>query len=118
MNSTHLIGRLYSTPVLRKTASGSDLLRFTLKVERDNPSSEAKQNTDYIPCLALNNRAKAIADNCHKGDRLGIDGRLQSRTHEDETGKKHNSMEVFIEKFDFLTPRISKADQAALSSNK
>ena len=113
MNRTQLIGRIVSDPIIRKSISGSDYLRFTLRVTRDN-TPDNQHIVDYIPCFAVGVKAKAIVERCKAGDRLAIEGRMQSWTETGEDGKSARRIDVFVDRYEFLTPRKSKAEQKFL----
>lgn len=98
MNRICLIGRLTSDPELRK-ANDKSVTSFVLAVDR------FKDSTDFIPCVAWEKRAETLQQYCHKGDRLGVSGRLQIRQYEDKEGNKKSVAEVVIEDFDLLQPK-------------
>ena len=114
MNSVHIIGRLTKNPVLRKTKNGRDILRFVIKIERKimKASEGANDNPavvpDYIPCFASDSKAVAIADNMEEGHRIGITGHLQSYMRLDKSNMEHYQVEVYVDTYDFLTPRKPK----------
>lgn len=113
MNSVHIIGRLTKNPVLLKTKNGRDILRFVIKTERKLPEAaesfdDNQGQPDYIPCFATDRKAIAIADNMEKGHRIGISGHLQSYLRLDKSNIGHYEIEVFVDRYDFLTPRKPK----------
>ncbi len=113
MNSVHIIGRMTKDPVLLKTKAGKDILRFIIKTERRLPeSAEILENSprqlNFIPCFATGEKASAIAANMEKGHRIGISGHLQSYMRLDKTNAGHYEVEVFVDRYDFLTPRKPK----------
>ena len=61
-------------------------------------------DTDFIECLLWDNVAINTSNYCHKGDIVGIKGRLQSRTIEKDE-KKQTILEVIAEKVTFLTSK-------------
>lgn len=101
MNRVTLLGRLTSDLELRSTASGKDIVSYTLAVRRDS------ENTDFINCATFGEFAKTLHQYCHKGDMIGVDGRLQISQYEKD-GKKYTSYSVISEKVDFAN--IKKED--------
>lgn len=86
MNDINLLGRLTSTPELRKSANGRCYIWFTVAVPRQDNRREA----DYIRCLAFDKLANAIYEHCDKGHQVLCKGRLQVSTSIDEVTKKVN----------------------------
>ena len=84
MNKVVLIGRLTRDPELRYTQSGKAFATFTLAVDR-RFRRQAEQNgqptADFIPCMAWDKLAEIIGNNLAKGRRIGVEGRLQTRTY-------------------------------------
>lgn len=98
MNRITLTGRLTSDLELRATSSGKDVCSYTLAVRRDS------ENTDFINCATFGEFAKTLCQYCHKGDLIGVDGRLQISQYEKD-GKKYTNYSVISEKVDFLNTK-------------
>jgi single-strand DNA-binding protein len=115
MNQVNLIGRLTADPELRVTAtSGKSVASFRLAVDRDFTTREGKREADFISCVLWGESAKRFADNCHKGRRVGVTGRLQSRTYETPDGQKRSVLEVVVDRTDWLDePRGANGHSSA-----
>ena len=74
---------------------------FTLAVNRRFVKEEAEQKADFINCIAWSNTAEFINKYFKKGQQIGLVGRLQSRSWEDETGGKQYSTDVIAEEVYF-----------------
>ena len=114
MNRSHIIGRFTRNPELKTLNDGTLCLHFTLAVDRPrNPQTHEKSPADFIPCVAWNGKAKTLANNCHKGSRIGVDGPLRSRVYvKDEQGAdKKYIVEIRVDDFDFLDGK-RKEDEA------
>ena len=99
LNRTTLIGRLTKDPELRKTASGISSLSFTLACDRDyKPKDGQGQTTDFIGCQAFRQAADYLASYAHKGTMIGLDGRIQTRSYEDQQHRKVYVTEVLADK--------------------
>ena len=84
MNKWNGIGRLTRDPELRSTQSGKSVVSFTLAVDR-RKSRDADPNmptADFISCVAWRQNADFLGRYGHKGDVIGVDGRIQTRTYE------------------------------------
>lgn len=95
MNLVCLIGRLTKDPELKTTQSGLSVTSFSIGVRRD------KDNTDFIDVVAWRQTAENICKYFHKGDKIAITGRLQTRQYEDRNGNKRKAVEVVVNAFDF-----------------
>lgn len=100
LNSTIISGRLTKEPELRYIAENqTPVLNFTLAVERDFAADDnSERKADFIPVVAWNGLAKFISGYFGKGGALTVQGRLQSRSWDDQEGKKHYITELVAEK--------------------
>jgi len=99
LNNTVISGRLTKDPELKYIAeSQTPVLNFTLAVERDFTDDNSERKTDFISVVAWNGTAKFISGYFGKGGALTIQGRLQSRSWDDQEGKKHYTLELVAEK--------------------
>lgn len=112
MNKAILIGRLARDPEVRYTQSGKAVTSFTLAVDRRvRKDADAQQTADFIPVVAWNNLAEACGNYLNKGDRAGVEGRMQVRTYEAQDGSKRYVTEVIAENVEFLgTKRAATSD--------
>lgn len=100
LNKTILLGRLTSDPDLKQTNSGVSVATFTVAVERNYKSGDAKL-TDFIPCNAWRSTADFVAKYFHKGDMIAVDGTLQSDKYTDKDGNNRTSYRVIAENVSF-----------------
>lgn len=104
INRVVLVGRLTKDPELRKTQTGTSVTQFTLAVNR-RTSQNGQQEADFIQCTAWSKTADLIFQYLNKGSLAGIDGRIQTRTYEDQYGNKKYITEVVAESVQFLDSR-------------
>lgn len=116
MNHITLIGRLTRDPELRYTQSGKAFCTFTLAVDRRFKQNNNQPTADFIPCVAWDKLAEIIGNNLAKGRRVGIEGRLQTRTYEAKDGSKKSAFDVMIEEMEFLDTK--KEGQSQPSQQK
>ena len=64
-------------------------------------------DTDFVDCILWDQVASNTSEYCHKGDILGVKGRVQSRIYEEEDKKKYR-LEVVAEKVTFLSSKNGK----------
>lgn len=102
MNSVLLVGRLTQDPEVKEIENGSLRTIVNVAVSRNYRNSEGVYETDFIKCVLWNGIASATKDYCHKGDVVGIKGRLQTRSYENENKEKRHIMEVIADKVTFI----------------
>ena len=96
-NLVILTGRLTKEPELKHGASGTAYCKFTLAVNRMKKDDPA----DFIFCSAFGKTAELIAEYVKKGNKIGIQGRLQQDTYEKD-GEKVSKTGVTVDKIEFL----------------
>ena len=90
MNKAILVGRLTRDPELKTTPNGVNVCSFTLAIDR----RFAKDQTDFINCVAWRQTAEFICKYFAKGRMIGIVGSIQTRNWEDKDGKRQYATEV------------------------
>lgn len=96
MNSVQLLGNLARDAELRFTQSGRAVATFTVAATNtyvDSATNETKEQTAFINCVAWGKTGEAVG-NCKKGERLLVNGRIQTRSYEDSNGQKKYVTEV------------------------
>ena len=103
-NKVLLIGNLTKDPEMRYTPQGTAVVNLRLAVNRKfrNRSQELKEETCFITVVVWDRQAETCNQYLHKGSPVLIEGRLQSRTYEDNSGQKRNVIEVRGERVQFL----------------
>ena len=103
-NKVFLMGNLTKDPELRYTPQGVAVVNLRLAVNRRfrNKNQELKEETCFITAVVWNRQAETCNQYLHKGSPCFIEGRLQSRSWEDNTGQKRNVIEVRAERVQFM----------------
>ena len=101
MNKVNLIGRLCNDLEL-KTTGENKYIRFTLAINRRFKNAQGEYDADFISCVAWNKTAETINEHFHKGNQIGIVGRIQSGSYEKEDGTKNYTTDIIVEEFDFI----------------
>ena len=111
LNKIFLIGNLTKDPELRYTPGGTAVVNLRLAVNRRfrNKNQELKEETCFITAVVWNKQAETCNQYLHKGSPCFIEGRLQSRSWEDNTGGKRNVIEVRAERVQFLGTPVKAA---------
>lgn len=108
LNQVTLMGNLTRDPDLRQTPTGQNVCSFSLALNRayKDSSGEWQEATDYIDIVAWGPLAERVAQYLSKGRRCLVQGRLQSRSWEQD-GNKRSKVEVLANDVTFLDSRGS-----------
>lgn len=106
VNQVILMGNLTRDPELRQTPSGQNVCSFSLALNRayKDQQGEWQEATDYIDIIAWGPLGERVAQYLTKGRRCLVQGRLQSRSWEQE-GQKRSKVEVLANDVTFLDSR-------------
>ena len=107
MNNVMLMGRLTRDAELRETESGKKVTNITIATQRPYKNNEGIYETDFIDCTLWGRTAETVCEYNHKGDLVGVKGRLET------TADKDNNKKLFInvEKISFIqSKQMNKSD--------
>lgn len=112
MNSFIGIGNLTKEPEIRYTNNNLKVATITIAINR-------KEEADFIDCVAFDKKADIIEQYLHKGNKVAVEGRLQTNMYEKD-GKKYKSINILINNIEFLNTNnkvveedgIKKEDEA------
>ena len=102
-NQVILMGNLTRDPELKAIPSGQSVVSFSLALNRSykDQSGEWKEATDYVDVTAWGPLAERVAQYCQKGKQVLVNGRIQSRSWEQD-GQKRSKVEVLAQDVTFL----------------
>ena len=103
LNQIVIAGRLTEDPVIVENEEGRKITTITVAVPRYYKNEDGVYDTDFIRCMLWNGIAESTCEYCHKGDVVGVKGRLQTETIENEDGTKNYITNVIAEKLTFLS---------------
>lgn len=109
INRVILVGRLTKEPEIRMTPSGAKVCQYTLAVNR-NRKADGQPEADFISCVSWNKTAELMNQYLSKGALIGIEGRIQTRSYDDNTGRKVYVTEIITDSVQFLESK-TKATQ-------
>ena len=112
INNVILVGRTTKTIELKENKNGTNNVQFTLAVNRPYKDEQA----DFINCVAWNKTAETIANYVYKGTMIGIEGRLQVRSYQDEAGVRQYISEVLVNRFTFIESKKNHTTESENSS--
>lgn len=102
INSTVLVGRLTKDVELRYTPSNVAVATFTLAVNRTFKNENGDREADFINCVMWRQQAENLANWAKKGALIGITGRIQTRSYDNQQGQRVYVTEVVAETFQLL----------------
>ncbi|MCD8830269.1 single-stranded DNA-binding protein [Staphylococcus gallinarum] len=105
INRVILVGRLTKDPEFRTTPSGISIANFTLAVNRTFTNAQGEREADFINCVVFKKQAENVNKYLSKGKLAGVDGRLQSRSYENQQGQRVFVTELVAESVQFLEPK-------------
>lgn len=110
INRVVLVGRLTRDPELRKTPSGASVCSYSLAVGRSRQAQPGQPEADFINCVTWNRQAETMAQYLHKGSLVGIEGRIQTRSYDNQQGQRVYVTEVVTDSVQFLESKNSQSN--------
>ena len=110
INNVVLVGRLTKDAYLKFTGNGSAVASFTLAVNRSYKKENEDQKADFLNCVVWRKTAEALANYTSKGSLIGVEGRIQTRSYDNQQGQRVYVTEVVVETFSLLESK-SKSEQ-------
>jgi len=111
INNVTLVGRLTKDPDLRYTSSGTGVATFTLAVNRNFTSADGNREADFINCVIWRKPAETLANYAKKGVLIGVTGRIQTRSYDNQQGQKVYVTEVVADNFQLLESKKADSSQ-------
>lgn len=102
LNNVSLVGRLTRDVELRYTPSNVAVATFTLAVNRTFKNENGEREADFINCVMWRQQAENLASWAKKGAQIGITGRIQTRSYDNQQGQRVYVTEVVAEQFQLL----------------
>ena len=115
LNKVMIIGNLGKDPEMRYTPAGLPVANFTVAVNRrtrGRDGGEGRDETEWFNVVAFDKLAETCNQYLQKGKQVFIEGRLQTRTWDDQQGQKHSRTEVIARDMVMLGSRDRQAEAA------
>lgn len=107
INRVILVGRLTKNPEYRQTPNGVSVATFTLAVNRPFTNSQGEREADFINVVVFRRQAENVNNYLSKGSLAGVDGRIQSRSYENQEGRRVFVTEVVADNVQFMDSKGS-----------
>ena len=100
LNKAMIIGNLGRDPEMRYTPNGQSVTQFTVAVNRNFKGSDGEwqEETEWFRVVAWGQTGERAAENLRKGVKVYVEGRLQTRNWEDQTGNKRYTTELVADR--------------------
>ena len=107
LNKAMIIGNLGRDPEMRYTPSGQPVTQFTVAVNRNFKGQDGnwQEETEWFRVVAWGPLAERTAEYLRKGRKVYVEGRLQTRQWEDQSGQKRYTTELVANTVTPLDPR-------------
>ena len=113
MNKVLLTGRLTRDPEMRSLASGKSVTQFSVAT---NEYAGGKEKAEYHNVVTWDRLAEICGQFLGKGQQVAIEGRLQTRSWDDDRGARHWKTEVVAAHVEMLSGRRKKDYEAESSA--
>lgn len=111
INNVVLVGRMTKDAELRYTPSNVAVATFTLAVNRPFKNQNGDREADFINIVMWRQQAENLASWAKKGAIVGIEGRIQTRSYDNQQGQRVYVTEVVAENFHLLESRSVREGQ-------
>ena len=101
LNLVAVMGRLARDPEMRQTATGKNVVSFSIACDRGRKDANGQSQTDWLNVVAWDKTAEFICRYFQKGQLIVIDGRLQSRSYQDKSGQNRTATEIVAQNVNF-----------------
>jgi single-strand DNA-binding protein len=114
LNKVMVIGNLGKDPEMRYTPSGAAVTSFSVAVNRQwNGQDGPHKETEWFNVVTWNKLAEACSQILTKGQKVYVEGRLQTRSWDGQDGQKHYRTEVVAGTVQFLDSRSQRPGTTA-----
>lgn len=118
INNVVLVGRMTRDAELRYTPSNVAVATFTLAVNRTFKSQNGEREADFINVVIWRQQAETLANWAKKGALIGVTGRIQTRSYDNQQGQRVYVTEVVADTFEMLESRSVRERQSSGSYNQ
>ena len=118
MNQANFIGRITKDLDLKQTQSGKAVLNNSIAVNRPFKNKQTgEREADFINFVAFDKTAEIINQYHKKGDLIGLSGRMQSRSYENNNGQKVFVTELVVNEMHFTGGNSSNNDSQSQNNS-
>jgi len=113
LNRAQIIGNLVRDPEIKTTANGSTVASFSVATSLvwTDQSGQKQEKVEFHNLVAWKKLAEVCGQYLHKGSKVFVEGRLQTRDWEGQDGIKRYRTEIIVENLIMLSPSTKPAEQ-------
>lgn len=119
VNKAILLGNLGKDPEIRTTGGGMTIASFSLATadRRKDSQGNWQDYTEWHNLVAFGKTAEVIEQYCHKGDKLYVEGKIQTSSWDDkDTGAKRYKTEILVNEVTLLGGKQDGAKSSSYAS--
>jgi single-strand DNA-binding protein len=107
LNKCMIIGNLGRDPEMRYTPSGQAVTQFSVATNRNyrDPQGEWQSETEWFRVVVWGDQGERVAEYLRKGHKVYVEGRIQTRQWEDQSGNKRYTTELIANRVQSLERR-------------
>ena len=107
LNRAQLVGNMTRDPEMKYIPSGQAVASFSIATNRrwKDKDGNPQEQTEFHEIVAWGKLAELSSQLFHKGNKVYIEGRIQTRNWEGQDGNKRNRTEIVMEDFILLSPK-------------
>lgn len=95
-------GRVTKDIELKATSNGISAANFTLAITRNFKNTNGEYESDFLQCIAFRGTAELLSKYVKKGDTIGVEGSVRTRSYKDKNDKTVYVTEIVVDNIDFL----------------
>ncbi len=116
MNQFFGVGRLVAQPEVKESENGKKYTNFTIAVQRSYKNADGVYETDFLDVVSFGPMAETTCEYCQKGDMVGVKGRVETSSYENEDGEKRKSTQIIADRITFLSSSKNKETESEIES--
>lgn len=107
VNKVILVGNLGQDPEVRFLPSGEVVANFTVATSESwlDAQGQPQEHTEWHRLVAFKRLAEIVRDYLHKGSKVYLEGKLQTREWVDQQGQKRYTTEIVCHELQMLDPK-------------
>lgn len=117
INKVILVGNVGQDPKVTYYDGGSCVAQLSLATTEKGYTLQSgiqvPDRTEWHNLIFRNRLGEIVEKYVHKGDKLYVEGKIRTRSYDDQTGAKRYVTEIFVDNMEMLTPKAAPAQQAA-----
>lgn len=122
VNKVILLGNVGRDPEVRYLDTGIAVATLSLattdRAYTLANGTQVPEKTEWHNLVLWRGLAETAEKYVHKGDKLYVEGKIRTRTYDDQTGAKRYVTEIFVDNMEMLTPKGASSSSAAASAQQ